>query len=786
MKLKIEKTGTEVSDGAGETILYSFVASAETFDAFFSKLYSDKARAIIRELSCNAWDAHVAAGRADKPFEVHIPTVHEPWFEIKDNGTGLSHEEMGSLFAAFFGSNKRDRDDQIGALGLGSKSPFAYKGNGGSYSIISRIGGVTRAYAANLTAGMPGLTPFATVDTPGAPDGIEIKFAVKTSDVWEWTNKARIALEMFDPQPATNLTPPMPPCPLRSETFYTLRSRTGSWGLRRTASTPQGAGARAIMGNVQYQIGYIDTSKLDTAHRRISELPLDIYFPLGALDFAISRETLEMEDRTIEAILKSYDRVYVEMVESVRGKVGECATPWEARMMLYDLIYTGSGDLKTSVGWIISEALNAGKLYGKYANFEFTDKVSRIVETDYDKTAVTVFSHNSRASGRSRKAPLFQMDPAKRALVLAGMADGKHPRGMAGHAVEVTPDILFVVNDTKVAGDKYVHHLLQQAEDNKTLARPVRKVYVVHRVKNAHTAEMLGEAGRLIAQAGGPKATLMSELRARYSYIDAPSQARAKLPAERRDIVQLRGEVGHRRRWSSGTGWAKAWERSDSQPQGTKYYVVLDHLVPQGAAWGADDAWSFHRTVCHIRRSGKFGLADNTPVYGLRKGSKLVGDPEWTELAPHVLGKVAALMTPAREAQLSLHLEPFSDSYGRFLQDVAADGALLPCDSPVKKFADDLAAARTYQEPNWGAFQQVLSFASRLGWSAGKAINFNRRWAGVKAQYPLLLAGQNFCWGGDSTKALAEYVRLADAARRAKYAATAANSTMSPSASAAN
>ena len=305
---------------------------------------------------------------------------------------------MKTLFAMYFSSNKTDSNKFIGALGLGSKSPFCYKGNGGSYTIISRHKGVTRAYSANLTNGLPGLTPFAPVETPGARNGIEIKFAVKTSDCYEWENKARIALEMFDPSPVTNLSPPLSPPPMRSEQFYVLKAK--SWGLRKTAYTPQGSGARAIMGNVQYQIGYIDASKITTeAVRKVSELPLDIYFPIGAIDFNISRETLEMTERTIDSVLEAYGRIYEEIVDSVREKIEACATPWEARLMLWQLIYEGDKDKTSNVGWVVTAALNDGKLYGKYRNFELTDKVSRVVEMDYEKTTVTTFRRNDKATG---------------------------------------------------------------------------------------------------------------------------------------------------------------------------------------------------------------------------------------------------------------------------------------------------------------------------------------------------------------------------------------------------
>ena len=344
--------------------------------------------------------------------------------------------------------------------------------------------------------------------------------------------------------------------------------------------------------------------------------------------------------------------------------------------------------------------------------------------------------------------------------VRADIKAGLKPKGVTGHGIEASPDVLFVINDSKGPGDKYIHHFLQCAQDNVKSPIPVRVVYHVHRAKNAKTADMLKEAKRLVAQAGNPRAIMMSELRERYKYIDVP--AAPKPPAEKRDIVELKDDIGPKYRYNS-VGWGKAWNRSLDQPSGTKYYVVLDRLVAQDG--GFHNAWRLVEFVGQVKTSGKFGLSRHTPVYGLKKGHKNIGQPGWVELTQHVKDEVARIMTPAKVLQLSLHLEPFSDGvYDSFLTAVAAEN-LLPPDSPVAKFAADLAMARAHSEPNWRSFKQVLDWAS---WSQGGALNFMRRWKGIKAQYPMFVA-QNGYWRSDAAAALAEYVAMADAARKAKY-----------------
>ena len=103
--------------------------SARAFSILSSGLYSNKIKAIIRELSCNALDSHIASGNTDATFEVHLPSVLEPWFSVRDFGTGLDGDQVTNIYTTYFESTKTGSNDFIGALGLGSKSPFSYTEN---------------------------------------------------------------------------------------------------------------------------------------------------------------------------------------------------------------------------------------------------------------------------------------------------------------------------------------------------------------------------------------------------------------------------------------------------------------------------------------------------------------------------------------------------------------------------------------------------------------------------------------------------------------------------------
>ena len=61
---------------------FQMKSSAKAFQILSSGIYERKVEAIVRELSCNAYDSHVAAGKKDVPFKVNLPTGLDPKFSV--------------------------------------------------------------------------------------------------------------------------------------------------------------------------------------------------------------------------------------------------------------------------------------------------------------------------------------------------------------------------------------------------------------------------------------------------------------------------------------------------------------------------------------------------------------------------------------------------------------------------------------------------------------------------------------------------------------------------------
>lgn len=106
-----------------------------------SGLYSDPVGSLVRETVSNAIDSHARRYGRDESGRVQGPPVNVTIksgsifseegsvFIVEDSGVGLSHKHVLKRFAAYGASGKRDTNNELGAKGIGAKSPFAYQDN---------------------------------------------------------------------------------------------------------------------------------------------------------------------------------------------------------------------------------------------------------------------------------------------------------------------------------------------------------------------------------------------------------------------------------------------------------------------------------------------------------------------------------------------------------------------------------------------------------------------------------------------------------------------------------
>ena len=66
--MELHKNQNEIKKDVDSAINFTIKTSSKAFKILSDNLYADKVSAVIREYSTNAYDAHVEADCADKPF----------------------------------------------------------------------------------------------------------------------------------------------------------------------------------------------------------------------------------------------------------------------------------------------------------------------------------------------------------------------------------------------------------------------------------------------------------------------------------------------------------------------------------------------------------------------------------------------------------------------------------------------------------------------------------------------------------------------------------------------
>jgi hypothetical protein len=321
MKLHTENTTLEQKGNISDAEGFKMRSSRKAFK-ILSDLYSDKPLAIVRELGCNAHDSHVQAGKPNRPFHIHAPNSLEPWITIQDFGTGISHENIYNIYAVYFESTKTNTNDQIGCLGLGSKSPFCYTDN---FTITSIYDGVKRIYNAyfNETT-MPTIALVSTLPTT-EENGIAIQIPVKPEDFYNFQNAIKKSFRFFDVRPTISGGSVVwdDETPILSGSDWMVYK---SFGYNE---------AFAIMGGVTYPL---DCYKLTQENRSIVQRSgLVLKFDTGELDIVPSREGLSYDVATIKALNDKVEKVVVDIKATITETLEEQPNVLEAIKMYHHL-----------------------------------------------------------------------------------------------------------------------------------------------------------------------------------------------------------------------------------------------------------------------------------------------------------------------------------------------------------------------------------------------------------------------------------------------------------------
>lgn len=313
-----------ILSNVGATTDFKIKATAKSFRILADGLYANKIRAVLRELSCNAYDSHVAAGKTETPFDVHLPNSLEPYFSIRDYGVGLSDQEVTDIFTTFFESTKTGSNDFVGALGLGSKSPFSYTD---SFTVTAIKDGVKGVYTAFINDhGVPSIAMMAQEETTD-PAGVEIRFAVENQyDFSNFCQEAVYVYRTFKHKPVVSGNSRFKFDDFSYETHDIVPGVHTATNMRNSV---------AIMGNIGYPIRVPESNQtLDNQLRSLLSCGLVMEFAIGELDFQASREGLSYIPMTVDAIKNKLEQLHDQLAVFVATEADKIENMWERAFFL--------------------------------------------------------------------------------------------------------------------------------------------------------------------------------------------------------------------------------------------------------------------------------------------------------------------------------------------------------------------------------------------------------------------------------------------------------------------
>lgn len=355
----------------GQSSKFKIQATGKAFSILSNALYQYKTKAVVREVGCNAYDAHISACNTDRPFDVSLPCKEDPHFRVRDYGIGLAEDKFIEIYTTYFGSSKSDSNDHTGGLGLGSKTPFIMSK---AFTVHSFYEGTEYMWHSFVNDnGEPDvllLNKKSTTEPNGllvvVPIGQGMGDTEKVALFREFRTEAEDIYRWFDtvPNVTCNKVPITIKKRLAAETIDKI-TLTGGSGIvvhynNEGAKESQTNQILVKMGNVVYPydlnkvqnlerfggniqltngvIDYIKSSGRVNPGRQ----PLVIDVPMGAVDMAPSREALSLVNTTEVTIINALVRFVDMLMDRVQATIDNAKTTYEKYQALYTVPACGA------------------------------------------------------------------------------------------------------------------------------------------------------------------------------------------------------------------------------------------------------------------------------------------------------------------------------------------------------------------------------------------------------------------------------------------------------------
>jgi hypothetical protein len=692
--------------------------SAKAFSILSSGLYANKVRAIVRELSCNAVDSHAAAGKQDTPFDVHLPNTLEPWFAIRDYGTGLSHEQVTQIYTTYFESTKTNSNEFIGALGLGSKSPFSYTDN---FTVTAIQNGKKGIYSAFINAeGVPSIALMMQEET-AEPAGVEVRFSVNDRyDFDKFRQEARTVYKHFSLKPVVSGN--------SSFTFelFDYESRDIIPGVHQVKGQRASV---AIMGNIAYpiEVPAADNTISDEV-RQLLSCGMEMHFAIGELDFQASREGLSYIPSTVAAIKSKLEAVRAVLVDKLAVEADAVTNLWDRALFLTKR--------KTNPLWSAAVVEYAVKNpIPTYNSASYTGCTSTSIKVeDLEKQ----YNVRVRCFTKNRGSATCHNSNSRTDY---GDTDANGVRIQYQYwQFAVDSDSHFVVNDLKTgAAERAKYHYRHSSTDASVYSRAV---YILEKADKDKTMNLVGffdaihnppEARRFVAS----------------SLLEKPRAAGLGKNVTIMKLERRGGRSGYNR--EQDMVWRDAGKADSFDANETYYYVPLTGFQMVSSK-GYGDAKHFHGDVTSL--PGLF----KGEIYGVRKGDivDIKQRKNWVNLEEHI---TSVLNSKDNSKLLMSVVKAQVESYSIFEMPNTVLG-LIDANSPYNKLVNEFKGVDKFKGSVYNLNSLFAKFAPKANLSPDALVNkYNQLFREVASRYPLISKLSSYrCEASD----IAEYINLID------------------------
>lgn len=393
MQLTTRHNNVKSSGNIGTQSSFGIAVNAKMFRVLSDTMYTNKIGSIVRELSSNALDGHTKAGTPEVPFSIHVPNVLEPWFSVKDTGVGMSDEDIRTVYTTYGSSTKDQSNNEVGAFGLGAKTPFAYTDQ---FTITSIHAGVNRTYVAVIADdGMPVLNMQAEAPTT-EPNGVEVTIAVERNDIRAFNNEILTQLKFFKVKPVlTNNMEELEWKDISERIEYndglaTIYDGSYSAPIQKMYVIQGGVGYPVNVDN----LGKLDKNVSDFA-KGLEHAGVIMEFPIGDISVTASRESISYEPKTIDIIVKRLTAIATKITSEIAATIRKEPHHWN-RMATFN-------SQMDVVKKAIMALPDADKLFDKTIVHNYGNKLALKTEQcqdvlGYELFELVKFSYRSRGS----------------------------------------------------------------------------------------------------------------------------------------------------------------------------------------------------------------------------------------------------------------------------------------------------------------------------------------------------------------------------------------------------